>query len=57
VEREARLAAEKALADLKQQIEDQNKTAEEKAAETLAAAQKAAAERWHNTRYRPHCHL
>ena len=40
-ERDARKQAERALADLQKQVEDANKTAEQKAAEALAEAQKA----------------
>ncbi|MCR6706559.1 MAG: hypothetical protein NVV66_18350 [Cellulomonas sp.] len=43
VERDARAAAEKALADLRKEIEDSKKSAEEKAADDLAAAQRDAA--------------
>lgn len=43
-ERDARAAAEKALADLRKEIEDSTKSAEQKAAEALTAAQKAAEE-------------
>ncbi|MCL1871010.1 MAG: hypothetical protein FWF90_11435 [Promicromonosporaceae bacterium] len=41
-ERAARTQAEKDLADLRKQIDDSKKTAEQKAADDLAAAQKAA---------------
>lgn len=43
-ERSARQAAEKALADLRKEIEDSQKSAEQKAADDLAAAQRAADE-------------
>lgn len=43
-ERDARTAAEKALADFRQEIDDSKKTAEQKAADDLAAAQRDAAE-------------
>lgn len=43
-ERAARAAAEKALADLRKEIEDSKKTAEQKASEDLEAARKAAEE-------------
>lgn len=43
-ERDARAAAEKALADLTKQIEDSKKTAEQKTADDLAAAQRDAAD-------------
>lgn len=43
-ERDARAAAEKALAELRQEIEDSKKSAEQKAAEALENAKKAAAE-------------
>ena len=43
-ERDARATAEKALADLRKEIEDGKKTAEQKAADDLAAAQREAAD-------------
>lgn len=43
-ERDARASAEKALADLRKEIEDGKKSAEQKAADDLAAAQRDAAD-------------